>query len=41
MFLDEMKIHIESGKGGDGIATFRRETHVPLGGPDGGNGGWG
>lgn len=41
MFLDELKITVESGKGGDGMATFRRETHVPLGGPDGGNGGWG
>lgn len=41
MFLDELTIHIEAGKGGDGISTFRRETHVPLGGPDGGRGGWG
>lgn len=41
MFLDELRIHVESGKGGDGMSTFRREAHVPLGGPDGGNGGWG
>lgn len=38
-FIDEVNIIISSGKGGDGVATFRREKHVPLGGPDGGNGG--
>jgi GTP-binding protein len=41
MFLDEVKIFIASGKGGDGIVHFRREKYVPRGGPDGGNGGKG
>lgn len=37
-FLDEAKIFIQSGAGGDGCMSFRREAHVPKGGPDGGNG---
>ncbi|NLB63705.1 MAG: GTPase ObgE [Fibrobacter sp.] len=41
MFLDETKIQITSGKGGDGISSFRREAMVPKGGPDGGDGGHG
>lgn len=41
MFHDEAKIHIKSGNGGDGMISFRREKYVPLGGPDGGNGGHG
>ena len=39
MFLDEATIDIRSGKGGNGVASFRREKHVPRGGPDGGDGG--
>ena len=41
MFLDRVKIHVRAGDGGDGAATFRREAHVPRGGPDGGDGGRG
>lgn len=41
MFLDRAKIHVAAGAGGDGAATFRREAHVPRGGPDGGDGGRG
>jgi GTP-binding protein len=41
MFVDYVKITIQSGKGGDGAATFRREKYVAAGGPDGGDGGKG
>ncbi len=40
-FLDQAKIYIASGKGGNGCASFRREKYVEFGGPDGGNGGKG
>jgi GTP-binding protein len=41
MFYDRAKIYVRSGDGGDGMISFRREKHVPLGGPDGANGGKG
>ncbi|MCK4552483.1 MAG: GTPase ObgE [Tenericutes bacterium] len=41
MFIDEVNVLIKSGKGGDGLISFRREKHVPLGGPNGGDGGKG
>jgi GTPase len=41
MFLDSVRIWLRAGAGGDGAATFRREAHVPQGGPDGGDGGRG
>jgi len=41
MFLDRVKIWVRAGDGGAGAATFRREAHVPRGGPDGGDGGRG
>ena len=40
-FVDYIKIHIASGKGGAGSTRMRREKHVPKGGPDGGDGGRG
>lgn len=40
-FIDEAKIFIKSGNGGPGCVSFRREANVPMGGPDGGNGGRG
>ena len=41
MFLDQVSLTVQAGAGGDGAATFRREAHVPRGGPDGGDGGRG
>ena len=40
-FIDQAKVIIKAGKGGDGIVSFRREKFVPAGGPSGGNGGKG
>jgi GTP-binding protein len=40
-FIDEAKITVMAGKGGDGSASFRREKYIPKGGPDGGDGGRG
>lgn len=40
-FIDEAKIYIKSGDGGNGCVSFRREANVPRGGPDGGDGGRG
>jgi GTP-binding protein len=40
-FLDEAKVFVKAGDGGDGVIAFRREKYIEFGGPDGGNGGKG
>jgi len=41
MFADRARLFVSAGAGGDGASSFRREAHVPRGGPDGGDGGHG
>ena len=41
VFIDRARLHVRGGDGGRGVISFRREAHVPRGGPDGGDGGAG
>ncbi|MBM15805.1 MAG: GTPase ObgE, partial [Nitrospina sp.] len=41
MFIDQVSISVKAGDGGNGCCSFRREKYIPLGGPDGGDGGKG